>query len=289
MALPSPGIRYMFLAAAFFSVMTVFVKMLGTRMPAAEIVFVRSLISLVITLQMLRAARIEILGNRRGLLTLRGLIGFVALVCFFYAIPRLPLADVTVIQYTNPVFVALLAAVFLRERVRGREIMGLTLSLAGVLVITRPGFLVGLSSSYAIDPLTAAIALAGALLAAAAYTVVRKLRETEDPLVVVLYFPLISVPAAVPLMWDSIVWPTLREWVLLLGIGIATQIAQIFLTRGLHAERAARATSVSYIQIVFATIWGMAFFGEYPDLATIAGALLVISGIVTVSRRGGSD
>ncbi len=274
----------MFLAAVFFSIMTVFVKMLDTRLPASEVVFVRSVISLVITSYMLRHAGFSAFGNRRGLLLLRGLVGFAALVCFFYAIPRMPLADVTVIQYTNPVFVAILAAIFLSEGIRQREVVSVALSLAGVVAISRPAFISKISS-VDFDLLTAGIALAGAVLAAGAYTLVRKLRETEDPLVVVLYFPLVSVPAAVPLMWNDMVWPTPHEWLLLAGIGITTQIAQIFLTKGLHAERAARATAVSYIQIVFATLWGVVFFQEVPDVVTVAGGLLVVIGIAFVSRK----
>ncbi len=273
----------MILAAAFFSIMTVLVKALGTRIPASEVVFVRSIISVIITLQMLRSRRIPALGNRRGLLILRGIVGFVALVCFFYAIPRIPLADVTVIQYTNPVFVAVLAAMFLGERIGLRETVSVLLSLIGVAIIARPAFLFG--GTTIIDPLVALIALAGAFLAAAAYTLVRKLRETEDPLVVVLYFPLVSVPAALPVMWPNMVWPSAVEWLLLLGIGITTQIAQIFLTWGLHAEKAARATAVSYVQILFATLWGIVFFAEYPDLATIAGATLIVAGVIIVGRR----
>ncbi|MBT8398933.1 MAG: DMT family transporter [Rhodothermia bacterium] len=284
MARSTRGTTFMFLAAVFFSVMTVFVKLLDTRLPASEVVFVRSVISLVITSYMLRRAGVAALGNRRGLLLLRGLLGFAALVCFFYAIPRMPLADVTVIQYTNPVFVAILAAIFLGEGIRRREVVSVALSLVGVVAIARPAFISRISS-VELDMLTAGIALGGAVLAAGAYTLVRKLRETEDHLVVILYFPLVSVPAAIPLMWNDMVWPTLDEWFLLAGIGITTQIAQIFLTKGLHIERAARATAVSYIQIVFATLWGIIFFQEIPDLVTVAGALFVVVGIAFVSRR----
>ena len=139
----------------------------------------------------------------------------------------------------------------------------------------------------AIPPRVVGVALCGAVLASVAYVLVRKLRETEDPLVVVLYFPLISVPAAIPVMWSNAVWPTPREWLLLAGVGLTTQIAQVYLTRGLHAERAARATSVSYLQIVLAAVWGLLLFGEIPDIWVVAGALLVCGGIllVTTDRR----
>src|SRR5690606_13109886 len=129
------------------------------------------------------------------------------------------------------------------------------------------------------------VALLGAVLAGLAYTTVRKLRETEHPLVVVFDFPLISVPACIPIMAPVAVWPTPMEWLMLLGIGLLTQIAQIFLTRGLHKEPAGRATSVSYVQILFAALWGFLFFAEIPDPVSILGGVLVVSGILLTARR----
>ncbi|NNE46336.1 MAG: DMT family transporter, partial [Rhodothermales bacterium] len=222
------GLRYMASAALFFSLMTVFVKMIGTRIPSAEVVFFRSVISVVLTLGMLRHHGISPWGNRKGLLLVRSISGFMALLCFFYAIARLPLADVTVIHFTHPVFVALLAALFLREHVSLRQAASLFISITGVLVITRPSFLTR-SAVGMLPPLVVGVAIVGAILASVAYVLVRKLRESEDPLVVVLWFPLISVPAAVPIMWSNAVWPTPREWLLLAGVGITTQIAQVYL------------------------------------------------------------
>jgi drug/metabolite transporter (DMT)-like permease len=273
----------MLAAAFFFSLMSLLVKVIGDRMPAAEVVFFRSVFSVAATFLLLARRDVNPWGHRKGLLVGRGLVGFVALLCFFYAIPRLPLADVTVIQFTNPVFVAILAAMFLGEAIRRREIASLGLSIAGVLIIARPSFLTG-AATASLSPAIVMIALCGAILAAVAYVLVRKLRETEDPLVVVLYFPLISAPACIPFLLGRAVWPTPTEWLLLVGVGAFTQIAQVNLTKGLHTERAARATSVSYTQIVFAAVWGMIFFGETPDLWVAAGALMVFVGATVVAR-----
>lgn len=274
----------MALAAFFFSLMSVLVKVAGQRLPSSELVMGRSIVSLAISYAMLKQAKVNPWGARKGLLVIRGLVGFGGLLCFFYAIPRLPLADVTVIQFTNPVFTALFAAMMLKERLYKAVVLSIGLSLSGVVLIAQPSFLFG-EHAASLNLGAVAIALVGAVFAALAYTTVRKLRETEHPLVVVFYFPLVSIPACLPIMLPVFVWPTPIEWLMLLGIGILTQIAQIFLTRGLHLEPAGRATSVSYLQIIFATAWGMIFFWEYPDLLSILGAVLVVSGIVITTRR----
>ncbi|MEX0820816.1 MAG: DMT family transporter [Rhodothermales bacterium] len=277
------GLRDMALAAFFFSLMSLLVKLVGQRLPASEVVMARSVVSLAISWVMLRRVGIVPWGRRKGLLTVRGLVGFVALLCFFYAIPRLPLADVTTIQFTNPAFTALFAAVFIRERMTRTVVFSIALSLAGVTLIAQPTLLFG-SGADALDLTAVGIALLGAVFAALAYTTVRKLRETEHALVVVFYFPLVSIPACLPIMAPVAVWPTAAEWLMLIGIGVLTQIAQIFLTNGLHKEKAGRATSVSYLQILFAALWGFLFFGEIPDGLTVLGVVLVISGVVYVAR-----
>lgn len=273
----------MALAAFFFSLMSLLVKVAGQRLPSSELVMGRSIVSLVISYAMLKRVRVNPWGERKGLLAVRGLLGFGGLLCFFYAIPRLPLADVTVIQFTNPVFTALLAALLLKERLHRAILLSIGLSLSGVLLIAQPAFLFG-EQVAPLDLDAVGIALAGAVFAALAYTAVRKLRETEHPLVVVFYFPLVSIPACIPILAPVFVWPTPIEWLMLLGIGVLTQIAQVFLTRGLHLETAGRATSVSYLQILFAAAWGMIFFAEFPDALSIVGAALVITGLLLTAR-----
>ncbi len=279
----SAGLRYMVLAAFFFSLMSLTVKLAGRRLPATEIVFARALVSLVATWILLRRARVPLWGHRKGLLAFRGLAGFGGLICFFWAVTKLPLADVTVIHFTNPVFTAIFAALFLEERIGRAETAGLALSLAGLVLVAQPSFLFGGASS-GLDLVAVGVALLGALFAAAAYTVVRKLGETEHHLMVVFYFPLVATPASVPLLWHHALVPTPAELLLLLAVGLCTQIAQVYLTKGLHAERAGKAMSMSYVQIVFAAAWGFLFFHEVPGLLSAAGALLIVAGTLVVSR-----
>ena len=275
----------MVLAAFFFSVMALLVKVAGQRLPTAEMVLARSVVAVVLSYGMLRRAKVAPWGQRKGLLIFRGLAGFGGLLCMFYALTKLPLADATVIVYTNPVFTALLAAFFLREMMGRREALGLLLSLGGVVLVAQPAFLFG-NAADSLDLFAVGMGLLGAVFAATAYVTVRKLGETEHHLVVVFYFPLVATPASVPFMISEALWPTPAEWLMLLGIGIVTQIAQVYLTKGLHTEKAGRAMSMSYVQILFAALWGFLFFTEVPDPLSIVGALLVVAGTVVVARAG---
>ena len=272
-------------AAFFFSVMSALVKLVSAHVPASHTVFARSLVGLVLSLAMLRRARIPALGVRRGLLVLRGLLGFIALDCYFYALSVLPIADATVIQYTNPIWTALLAGLILGERVTPRLVLASAAALVGVALVARPAFLFG-ASADALPTLPVLIGLVGALTSAGAYVTVRALRATDDPLVIVLYFPLIATPASVPALVPDATWPAPLDLLLLLGIGVTVQVAQVFMTRGLHLETAGRATTMSYVQVAFAWVWGLALFDESPTLGGLLGAGLVVAAALAVALPG---
>lgn len=281
----SLGMRYMALAALAFSVMSLLVKVGGQRLPPQEMVMVRAIITMILSAWAVRRARVSPWGARdkRGLLVLRGLVGFGALSCFYHSIVHLPLADATVIQYTNPVFAGLLAVPFLGERLRRREVASVLVSMAGVALVMRPSFLFG--HGAALNPVTVGIGLLGAFFSSTAYICVRKLGATEHPAVIVFYFSFVSVFAALPTALPGALWATPREWLVLLALGISTQVGQVALTHGLRLERAGRATATGYLQIVFAALWGVIFFAELPDWGTFLGAALIIGSTLALARR----
>lgn len=278
-----PGIRYMALGAFFFSLMSLLVKVAGQRLPTQEVVFVRAAVTLALSWWAIRRGSLAAWGNDRRLLVVRAVLGYIALSAFYYAVVHLPLADATVIQYTNPIFAALFAVPVLGERVRAKEVASVLIALAGVVLVMQPGFLVG-SGGPKLDPLAVAVGLVGAVFSAAAYVTVRRLRATEDPMVIVFYFALISVVASLPFALAGFVAPTGAEWVVLLGVGVTAQLGQVAITRGLHLERAGRATGVGYLQIVFAALWGMIFFAEMPGLGTALGAALIVAATLALAR-----
>lgn len=279
----------MVLAAFFFSLMSLFVKVAGQRLPSQEVVLVRSIATGIFTFLAVRWAGVSLWGHDRRWLFLRGLTGFIALSFIYFALTELPLAEATVLQYTNPVFTALLAAVFLGEPIGRRDWGGTALSLTGVVLIARPPFLFG-SEAAAPDLLYVGVALLGAVFSAAAYVIVRKLRAAEHPLTIIFYFPLVSTLGSLPTALPDAVWPTPLEWLILVaGVAGTAQLGQIYLTKGLHEEQAGRAMSMSYLQIVFAALWGLLFFSEVPDALSIAGAVLVMGGTFLASRTSKAE
>jgi len=274
----------MVLSAFGFSVMALLVKLAGQRLPSQQIVLMRALVALILSIAFLRRAGIPLWGNNRRLLFLRGFFGFTALSCFFYALVHLPLAEATVIQFMSPIFTALLAAIFLSERPTPLLPVALTLGLGGVVLITRPAVLFG-EASATFAPGVVLVALCGAFLAACAYVAVRRLSTSEHELVIILYFPLIAFPASIPgVLMGELIWPNGREWLLLIGVGVCAQVAQIFMTRGFKVLPAGSATAIMYLQIVFSALWGALFLAEMPDRWTVAGSLSILLGTLIAAR-----
>jgi drug/metabolite transporter (DMT)-like permease len=272
------GAFLLILSAFGFSAMSVLVKLGGKELPVAMLVLARGFFSLVLSYAWLRARGIPSWGtNHRGLV-LRALFGVGGLACFFYAVTVLPLAEVTVIHYLNPIFTAIIATFLLGERADRRLIFAIVLALAGTVLVTRPGVMFGVHTALSLPGVLAA--LGGAIFSACAYSTVRRLTVTEHPDVIVFYFSLIATPLAIPFAAASWVAPTLRGWLILIGIGVAVQVGQVFLTRGLAIVPAARGTTITYIQIVFAAFWGWVLFNEPPNVWTFVGALLVVVAVV---------
>lgn len=266
----SPGIRYLLIAALSFSVMVAAVKQLGTTLPTAEIMLFRAGLSIVFSWWAVRRIGESIWGHNKPLLLLRGLVGALALFCVFYGAIHLPLAEATVIQFLYPLFTAALAVAFLHESVRPRLWLCWLLSLLGVALVVRP-------TGEPLPLFDVGVALAGAFLTACAYVLVRKLSASENPHVIVFYFPLVVFPLALPWSLGNWVTPVGWQWPLLLAVGVFTQFGQVYLTKGFREETAVRATAISYVQVVFAASWGVLFFHQLISWPLIIGAFLILS------------
>ena len=280
------GPQFMLLSALGFAIMGALVKVAGAAgVPLLQIIFVRAAISLLLSLADTWRLGLHPLGTHRGLLLTRGVVGFLSLSCVYYAMLHLPYAEATVLQYLHPIFTAILALAFLGEVPARRTIICVLFSIAGLLVLLSP---VLNSTDLGALPLSAVLAgVAGAFGSGIAYTVVRKLAGQEHPSVIVVYFPLVCLPATLLLGGAEFIWPDWLTLLVLLGVGVFTQVGQVALTRAMAIDTASRATSLSYVQIIFAAILGVIFFGEIPAFTTYVAAGLILTGalINTLSVR----
>ena len=271
------------IASFFFSLMTVCVKNIDNRIPIYELVFFRSLLSLVITLSIIRIKNINPWGNNRPLLILRGVLGTSALICIFYAIRNMPLSISTVIQYTYPIFISIFAVVFINEKTTRKLIFALIIGWFGILIILNPTQLSEIKVE--IENVSIAIAFFGAICTALAYITVKKLSSTEDIYVIIEYFPLVSLITLFPIVLINWTTPNLNELVWIIGIGLFTQLGQTFLTIGLKNLPASEASTINYLQVLFGSIWGVLFFNEIININFLIGALLVLLGTIISTTK----
>ncbi len=273
----------MIASALGFSIMSVLVKVASEAdLPTGEIVLVRASVTLIVSYVMVVRGGHPPWGNNRGKLVLRGVVGFGGLTCYYASIAHLPLADATTIQNTTPVITTLLAWWVLKESVGWSTAIAIACGIGGVALIVHP-------SGTGVDRIGLAFGVGACCCSALAYVTVRQLARTEHPLVIVFYFPLVALPLSIPWAVVDWVWPSPVEWLLLVAIGFATQVGQVFLTMGLMIERAGRATSMGYVQVVFAMIWQTFLFDQPPELASIGGAALIVVGTLAVTRRAAAS
>ena len=272
----------MVLSALFFSIMSLLVKEAGKTFPTIQLVFVRGLVVTALAGADLLRRRVPLARHDRPILLLRGVFGLAALFCFYYAVIHLPLAEATVIHFTNPIWTGMIAAVFIRERLRPRELAIAAGCLVGVALVVRPFGLGGVGVPP-LDPVAVVSAFSSALLASVAYVLVRRLRD-HDAMQIVFWFAVVSVVIGLPAMLPFAVMPSGADWLLLAGVGVATFLGQVTLTHGLKRERAGAAMTVGYLQVVFAAAWGALLFGEPILLTTVAGAAVIGACILLLAR-----
>ena len=261
----------MTVSAVAFAAMGAFVKA-AADVPVVEKVVVRNLISLVIAGVFAWRAGRPLLGRRenQGLLLLRSLLGVAGVVCYFYAIDHLILADAAMLTRLSPFFVGIFALFFLGERPPKAVIFAMMVAFAGGLLVIKPRFDLSI--------LPALIGLTSAVFAGGAYTVVRSLRSRETPETIVFYFSLVTVVVLTPFAALNFHLPTGRETALLIGIGVGGAIGQFGLTLAYRYAPAAGVSIYSHTTIVFSALLGLAFWAELPDLLSFVGGVLIIAG-----------
>ena len=275
----------MLLSALAFSLMSACVKLVSAHgIPVLEIIAARALVSLGLSYIDVKRKGISMWGHNRKLLLARGAIGTLALFCVYYSLITLPLAEATLLQYLHPMFTALLAFIFLGERVLHSTKVCITLSILGLLVMVLPGL--GVDQQAALPWASIGIALLGALGSSIAYVIVRRLSNIEDVSVIILYFPLIALPLSIFLLGSDFVMPNFEGLLLLLFVGVFTQVGQVGLTKAMQSESAGKAAGYAYVQVIFAMLFGWIIFSELPSIwSWIGGSIIMIGALVNVLWR----
>ncbi|WP_366062532.1 DMT family transporter [uncultured Aquitalea sp.] len=270
----------MVVAALFFGLMGVFVKMGARHFSSTELVFWRTVLGVVGVgaAAWWRGERFVTPHFRYHLQ--RGLIGYASLLLYFYAISRLPLSTAVTLNYTSPMFLALLSVVLLREKLSSRALLALALGFAGVVLLLRP--------TLASDAWQAGLmGLGSGLLAGWSYLHVRELGRVGEPeWRVVFYFAFISTVGGAVLVtlqgWHPV---ALGDVPALLGLGLTATLAQLAMTRAYKVGRKFLAANLSYLTVVFSSLFGIVFWGDQLTMpALFAMGLIVVSGILA-SRR----
>lgn len=257
-------------AGLFFFGMSVSVR-LAEGIPTLQVVFFRALIALVLCLVQLRMAGLSPLGSNHRLLLLRGVFGTGALIAYFSSLLSLPLATATVLQNLSPIFTTLVAVLARGERWRPVQAAFIGLAFFGVIVVN------GWSAETRWGPV--AVGVVGAMMSAIAYNAIAAIGEREHPLVIILWFPLVTIPLVGPLLPAVWVWPSPWQWGALLGVGLFVQVAQYFMTRAYQLGEAGVVSVVGYLGVLWAMLGGWALFGEPVSVGMIAGAALVLAGV----------
>ncbi len=277
MSLIPVGVRFMFLSALGFALMSASVKAVHELgIPVFEIVAARALVSFIISYADVKRKKISVWGNNRPLLFMRGAVGTFSLICVYYSVTSLPLAEATILQYVHPIFTALLAVFFLKEKIQPTTLICIVLCILGLYCILLPEL--NGSAEVNLPTFSVVIALLGAFGSSIAYVIVRKLSQTEDSSVIILYFPMIATPISIILVWNEFVWPDLHLTFMLVMIGVFTQIGQYGLTKAMKTQEAGKASAFSYVQIVFSIVIGVVYFDEIPAMWTYIGGALIVSG-----------
>jgi len=268
----------MLIAALLFSSMVAFVKFLGTRIPSYEIVFFRSSVQIFSMMAIFWKIGFSSLKTKRPFLQgTRALLAVVLINCNYYAFTKLPIADATAIGFSRNLFLVVLAALFLHEKITISRLFVTVTGFAGILLISRPG-----------GDFTAAawVALAGAGLGATMMILVRTLTFSDSNVVMMTYPAFATVIATLIPTWIGWVSPTPSEFILLVAMSYCGILGQWCMIQSFRLGETTAVAPASYIRIVFATIIGVYFFSEIPDVLTIVGTIIIIvSNIILINQE----
>jgi len=270
----------MLLTGLLFVGVTGVVRHLGTDMNPMQAAFIRYAFGVVLIAPvLLRLFAAGARPSRLGLHMLRGVAHGAAVMLWFFAMARIPIAQVTAIGFTTPIFTTIGAALFLSERLHTRRIVAVVVSFLGTMIILRPGVLN--------IELGALAQLAAAPLFACSFLIAKKLTQTESSATIVAYMSVFVTLALLPpalLVWRT---PTLTELGWLFVTAILATSGHYTFTRAMQSVELTVLQPFSFLQLVWATLLGYYSFAEVPDAWTLVGGAVIIASVTYIAHREG--
>jgi drug/metabolite transporter (DMT)-like permease len=269
-------------AAAVYSVSAALVKALGTSVPLAQLVFCRNLFAIPILLPLLlRSGGVAALRTARpGLHAIRLAAGLAGMFGAFYGYAHLPLATVTALGFTMPLFLTLLAIPLLGDRVGLRRGTAVAVGFLGVLLMTNP------AGGGRADLLAMGVVLLSAVGWAVAMITIRRMGATgERNVTIVLWFALGSATISAFVAIPGWIWPSPAQWMLLAGVGAVSALAQIMMTEGYRRGEPTLLAPFEYSAILWTTVAGALLWAEWPDGWDFAGMAVLIGSGLYIWRR----
>ena len=261
-----------------FTSTSAMIRLLSTEIESVQTAFFRAALSVILLLPMIAAGRVKPWHSKRIVGHFwRTAMGTGSMVLGFYAVSMLPLADATAIAFSQPLFSVVVAALILGEKVRWRRWSATAIGFAGVLIMVRPG-----EGSLQLGAL---VALANAAAVSLSILLVRRLSDSETPLMILTQFAifstiLLTVPAI--LVWR---WPDFWGWVLAIGIASSATVGQYFWVQAFKSGEMSAVAPFEYMRLPFAVFVGWLIWGEMPVIWTYVGASIVIGSALYIAHR----
>ena len=272
---PRAAVIWMIFGSFCFGTMNALVKWTSDHTDVWMIIMVRSAVIALAVAAFAASRGISLKVNDHRTMLLRCVVGLFAMILYFTALGRIPIGQAVTLQYTGPLFVALLSGRILAERVSASVASLVLTAFAGIVLIVSPE--VG-----TVDP-NALLALGSGFFAALAYMYVRELRKTDSPATVIFWFAAFSGVGSIVQSAPHISELDSNTIAALIGIGIGAGGGQLGITMAYHKANAAWVSAFSYLTVLVATFYGFSLFGETLSLADwLGGALVVGSGIALV-------
>ncbi len=250
-----------------FTLMNAFVKYLN-HFPTFEIVFFRSIGSLVLASSYIFVKGIPILGHNRKLMLLRSVVGLTAMSLFFMSLKYLSVGTAVSLRYIAPIFATLFAVLILKERLRAVQWLLFIIAFCGVLVIK------GFDST--INTTGLLLALMASVFSGMVYVILRRIGKGDHPMVVVNYFMFTGTVIAGLLSIDSFEMPKGNDWFFLLSLGVFGFFGQIFMTKAFQTAKTTVVAPLKYIEVIFTISLGVFWFGDVYTIWSLLGISMII-------------